>query len=176
MVDAQKLTELIGTAEASAAFRRLNELERASPRASPGKSDETKVHELVQAIAGVAPRDAIEGMLAVQMLALHSAAMASLGNMSATQDTRLADLHLRRAGKLLRLYGAALESLRRHRGGGQQVVRIERVDVSSGGQAIIGAVSRGGGTKNLRALPEGPAAGQKRGLLGPPHPAGSAPP
>jgi hypothetical protein len=38
-----------------------------------------------------------------------------------------------------------LEALDRHRGKGQpQVVRVERVTVEAGGQAIVGAVSQGG--------------------------------
>ena len=33
----------------------------------------------------------------------------------------------------------------RHRGKGRQVIRIERVTVEAGGQAIVGAVTQGGG-------------------------------
>src|SRR5215211_8487249 len=50
------------------------------------------------------------------------------------------------AGKLSRTYAALLDALDRHRGKGQpQVVRVERVTVEAGGQAIVGAVSQGGG-------------------------------
>ena len=35
--------------------------------------------------------------------------------------------------------------LNRHRGKGQQVVRVEHVTVQAGGQAIVGAVTQGGG-------------------------------
>jgi hypothetical protein len=38
-----------------------------------------------------------------------------------------------------------LEALNRHRGKGRQVIRIERVTVEAGGQAIVGAVTQGGG-------------------------------
>jgi hypothetical protein len=38
---------------------------------------------------------------------------------------------------------AMFETLRRLRHGGAQVIRIERVDVNDGGQAIIGNVTAG---------------------------------
>ena len=54
--------------------------------------------------------------------------------------------NLGQAGKLTRSYAVLLEALDRHRGKGQpQVVRVERVTVEAGGQAIVGAVSRRGG-------------------------------
>jgi hypothetical protein len=45
-----------------------------------------------------------------------------------------------------------LEALNRHRGRGEQKVRVEHVHVHSGGQAIVGAVEGGGGvsTENDR--------------------------
>jgi hypothetical protein len=50
-------------------------------------------------------------------------------------------------------YVALLEALDRHRGKGQpQLVRVERVTVEAGGQAIVGAVSqRGGGSASGNA-------------------------
>ena len=54
--------------------------------------------------------------------------------------------NLGQAGKLTRSYAVLLEALGRHRGKGQpQVVRVERVTVEAGGQAIVGAVGQGGG-------------------------------
>jgi hypothetical protein len=41
------------------------------------------------------------------------------------------------------------DALNRHRGkGSQQVVRVEHVTVQAGGQAIVGAVTQGGGDQN----------------------------
>ena len=47
--------------------------------------------------------------------------------------------------KLVRSYAALVETLDKHRGKGQQVVRVEHVTVNAGGQASVGAVSQGGG-------------------------------
>ena len=46
--------------------------------------------------------------------------------------------------KLARTYAAQVETLRKHRNGGKQTVRVERVNVESGAQAIVGNVSHGG--------------------------------
>jgi hypothetical protein len=47
------------------------------------------------------------------------------------------------AARLLRAYTHQLGTLRRLRHGGEQLIRIERVDVNDGGQAIIGNVGSG---------------------------------
>ena len=44
-----------------------------------------------------------------------------------------------------RTYATLLEALDKHRGKGQQVVRVERVTVKAGGQAIVGSVAHPGG-------------------------------
>jgi hypothetical protein len=59
---------------------------------------------------------------------------------------------LGQANRLVRSYTTLLETLDRHRGKGQpQVVRVERVTVEAGGQAIVGAVSQGGGDERESA-------------------------
>jgi hypothetical protein len=52
---------------------------------------------------------------------------------------------LSQANKLMRSCASLVEALNRHRGKGQQVVRVEHVTVNAGGQAIVGAVSHPGG-------------------------------
>jgi hypothetical protein len=99
----------------------------------------------VSALCGIEPKDEIEGMLAAQMLAAHNAAMecyrrAMIGEQ--TFDGRSANLNF--ANKLSRTHAALVEALNRHRGKGTQVVRVERVIVNEGGQAIVGTVEAGG--------------------------------
>ena len=43
-----------------------------------------------------------------------------------------------------RTYAMQMETLRKHRNGGKQIVRVERVNVESGGQAVVGDVSTKG--------------------------------
>jgi hypothetical protein len=102
----------------------------------------------VAALVGIGPTDELEGMLAAQLLASHNAAMecyrrAMIGEQ--TFEGRRESLN--QANKLSRTYAALLEALNRHRGKGQQKVTVEHVHVHAGGQAIVGAVTPGGGGK-----------------------------
>lgn len=99
------------------------------------------------ALRGIGPRDATEGLLAAQMVATHEAAMECFRRaMLDGQTFEGRQANLGQANKLVRSYAALLEALDRHRGKGQpQVVRVERVTVEAGGQAIVGAVTQGGG-------------------------------
>src|SRR5215213_6589152 len=104
------------------------------------------------ALIGAKPQDELEGMLVSQMIACHSASMEAFRRaMHSEQSFEVRQAQLGAAGKLSRTYATLLEALSRHRGKGQpQVVRVERVTVEAGGQAIVGAVTQGGGahTKN----------------------------
>ena len=87
-------------------------------------------------------------MLVAQLIASHNAAMecyrhAMLRNQ--TFDGR--HENLKQATKLSRTYAALTEALDRHRGKGQQHIRVEHVNVHAGGQAIVGAVTPGGGSR-----------------------------
>lgn len=46
---------------------------------------------------------------------------------------------------LARTFASQMEALKRYRSGGQQTVRVERVTVNEGGQAIVGNVAHPGG-------------------------------
>lgn len=99
----------------------------------------------VAALIGIAPKDELEGMMAVQLIAAHNAAMecyrrAMIGEQTfAGRSENLAQAH-----KLSRTYAALLEALNRHRGKGQQKVTVEHVHVHAGGQAVVGMVAAPG--------------------------------
>jgi hypothetical protein len=99
------------------------------------------------ALIGARPQDELEGMLISQMIACHSASMETFRRaMLPEQGFEVWKAQVNAAGKLSRTYAVLLETLDRHRGKGQpQVVRVERVTVEAGGQAIVGAVTQGGG-------------------------------
>jgi hypothetical protein len=103
----------------------------------------------VAALIGIGPRDELEGMLAAQLLASHNAALECYRRaMIGEQTFEGRRESLSQANKLSRTYAALLEALNRHRGKGQQKVTVEHVHVHSGGQAIVGAVTQGGGDKD----------------------------
>jgi hypothetical protein len=102
-------------------------------------------------IETAAPRDEMEAALAIQMACTHAATMSVLARLGGGHGTerRVASLGSA-AARLLRVYSAQVEIFRRLRHGGQQLVRVEHVHISEGGQAIIGnvkpAISSGPGS------------------------------
>lgn len=99
-------------------------------------------------LVSIAPKDEIEGMLAAQMIAAHSASMECYRRaMIPEQSHEGRQSNLSHAGKLSRTYIQLLEALNRHRGKtGQQKVTVEHVHVHAGGQAVVGTVeARPGG-------------------------------
>ena len=92
-------------------------------------------------MVGIAPKDELEGMLAAQMVACHSAAMECFRRaMIAEQPFEGRNQNLNCANKLTRTFALHMEALDKHRGKGQQKVTVEHVHVHQGGQAIVGNV------------------------------------
>ena len=96
-------------------------------------------------IRSVAPRDALEAMLATQMGAIHSATMMLARRLNHVDTIAQQDAAERALNKLSRTFAMQMEALKRYRTGGQQRVTVEHVTVNAGGQAIVGAVETGGG-------------------------------
>jgi len=91
-------------------------------------------------IEGIGPKDTIEGMIAVQMVAIHGLTMenskkASCGNVSAEVGQK----YINNTMKLSRTFAAQMDALKKYRSGGAQKITVEHVTVESGGQAIVGS-------------------------------------
>ncbi|MGI3212566.1 hypothetical protein ACROSR_15810 [Roseovarius tibetensis] len=99
---------------------------------------------MLSIIRDMAPRDAIERMLAVQMAATHVATIRSSRWMAHAESIPQVQAHYTGFNKLARTFVAQVEALRKHRTGGKQTVVVQRMDVSEGGQAIVGNVQHGG--------------------------------
>src|SRR6185295_2976492 len=111
---------------------------------SPDERDK-QLGATVAALAGIGPKDELEGMMAAQLLAAHNAAMECYRRaMLGEQTFEARRENLTQANKLSRTYAALTEALDRHRGKGQQRITVEHVNVHAGGQAIVGAVTPGG--------------------------------
>ena len=105
----------------------------------------------IHAMLNMRPKDPIEGMILAQMIGAHNAAMECYRRaMISDQPPDGRAMNLAHAGKLSRTYCALTEALNRHRGKGQQTVRVEHVTVQAGAQAIVGNVSAGGGAVTSR--------------------------
>lgn len=100
---------------------------------------------------GIQPQDEIEGMLAVQMIAVHNMAMETIKRAMITGQTfEGTEGNVTQATKMLRTFTTQMEALKRYRTGGQQKVTVEHVHVNEGGQAVVGVVNRGEGSSGKR--------------------------
>lgn len=95
-------------------------------------------------IKDLAPRNAVERMLAVQMAATHVAMIRSARWLAGANNIPQVQAHYTGFNKLARTFAAQVEALRKHRTGGEQRVTVQHVTVADGGQAIVGAVQTGG--------------------------------
>lgn len=98
-----------------------------------------------QSLAEQQPGDAHEAKLCLQAMALYTHGMKYLHR--AEQENRIpqSEFYIKNAMKLLRLHNETIEALNKHRRGGEQRVVVQHVQVSNGGQAIVGSVLTGGG-------------------------------
>ena len=113
------------------------------------------VKHICTELKGIAPKDQIEGMLATQMIATHHQALNCFRIAAESETIEMLNLAVNSANKLTRTYTAQMEALNRYRGKGQQKMTVEHVHINSGGQAIIGNV-----TKNTPSS-EGEGLGEK---------------
>jgi len=104
---------------------------------------DANVNVAIALIRDIAPRNAVEALLAAQMVAVHNAAMELLRRaILPDQPGQFIDSLSNRATQLLRLYVDQVAAFDRMRGGGARPnVSVERVTVEAGGQAIVGAVT-----------------------------------
>jgi hypothetical protein len=94
--------------------------------------------------AELEPRDAIEAMLVTQMAATHVAMTAMAQKMADQTMWTIRESTERSMTRLSRTYLAQMDALKKYRVKAQQVVRVERVTVNDGGQAIVGDVTHVG--------------------------------
>jgi hypothetical protein len=111
------LLAAFGTISADFHNRTMHELLEAGCRGTPSQPfEEWDVNGALAAMHGIAPRDEIEGMLAAQMVAVHSAAMRCLRQLKGSDILQQQDSNGSLAVKLLRTYTMQMEALQRHRG------------------------------------------------------------
>ena len=139
----RRLNKALGTTSSDFVNASLFQIQAAC-RSPWGGISELATNAAIAMIEAAAPKDEIEGALAVQMAATHAAAMAVLARLdSRFADERRISAFGSAAARLMRAYAMQVEVLRRLRNGGQQYVRVEHVHVNDGGQAVVGNVKSG---------------------------------
>ena len=99
---------------------------------------------MISIVKDMAPRDPVERMLAVQMAATHVATIRAGRWLATCDNLPQCQAHYTGFNKLARTFATQVEALRKHRNGGKQTVTVQHVNVSDGGQAIVGTVKAGG--------------------------------
>ncbi len=126
------------------------------PSIPVNEKDESKIIAAT-ALSAFSPQDAIEAMIASQAVALHFASLeCSRRAMLPQQSADVASKLRKDAANSARAMIDMCEALDRRRGKGPQVVRVERVVVNEGGQAVVGNVTNA-------SLPTSPPAPQAIG-------------
>ncbi len=98
-------------------------------------------------VQGIEPKDQIEAMLACQMAAVHVCTTQASRRYLLAEHAETRNNAERSLNRLTRTFTAQMETLKKYRNGGKQTVRVERVTVNEGGQAIVGTVETGGGSQ-----------------------------
>ncbi len=131
-----------GTAHAGLAARLAGQVAEALwlPGGLEAAEQAARVGAALAALRGLAPRAELEGMLGVQMVAVHGAAMECLRR-AAQADASGRAAELRQAGRLIALYAKQVEALNRHRGRGSQTVTVEHVQVR-GGKTVMRQINQ----------------------------------
>ena len=106
-----------------------------------------RYREMMVAMASdLEPQDAIEAMLISQMTATHVAMSVASQRMNDSDTLQHYEVYERAVTRMGRTYIGQMEALKKYRAKAQQTVRVERVTVEDGGQAIVGTIeTRGGG-------------------------------
>jgi hypothetical protein len=102
---------------------------------------ETEVNALISVFEDIKPRDALERMLVAQMMMCFGHATRQFRFAANATLTGTEERHLNLASRLIKLYSTQLETLRKYRNEGRQVITVNHVTAN---QAIVGDVHHGG--------------------------------
>ena len=98
----------------------------------PSRPDANAVAFLASIVAGVAPSDTTEALLATQMAAVHNSVILMTTRLRNARTVGEQDSAERALNKLARTFALQVESLARYRNGGRQKVVVEHVTVAGG--------------------------------------------
>jgi hypothetical protein len=136
-----RLKAALGTTSSDFVNATLVQIQNASRMPSGGIS-ETSVNAVLAFVEAAEPKNEIEAALAIQMACTHAVTMAVLSRAGgAYGGDRHVAIMASAGARLLRAFAAQVETMRRLRQGGTQVIRVERIEVSDTAQAVIGNIN-----------------------------------
>lgn len=132
-----ELLETTGFTDQTGAGRLLKQV----TNAQSNKENVEWANSALSFLNGIAPENPLEGLLAAQMTACHNMAMEfSRRAMREGQSSEGIDRNINRTAKMMNAFTRQIEALQKLRNKGQQKITVQHVQVSQGGQAIIGDV------------------------------------
>jgi hypothetical protein len=136
-----RLKAALGTTSSDFVNATLVQIQNAS-RLPCGGISETSVNAVLAFIEAAEPKNEIETALAIQMACSHAVTMAVLSRAGgASGGNRHVAMMAAAAARLLNAFANQVETMRRLRNGGTQLIRVERIEVSDSAQAIIGNIN-----------------------------------
>lgn len=135
-----RLKQVLGTTSEHFVRASIRQLIEANKLPGHAVADTTSLSAALAFIRSLEPENEAQAALAVQLAALHSASMNVLSRIHNVGERNM--ITMASAGaKLERAFQSGLETYFRLKRGVHQVVRIERVEVREGGQAVIGLLN-----------------------------------
>ncbi|HAU1248556.1 TPA: hypothetical protein F8R87_01860 [Legionella pneumophila] len=120
----------------------IHEAALASTNISSGKFDLKKAKSLcAEGISALGAQNGLESMLAAQMLSIHHLQQRSMIYANASDNLELKTYYTNTAIKLANTFVQQTNLLAKLQGLGGQKIIVERVNISNGGQAVIGTVN-----------------------------------
>ncbi|MFM9848114.1 MAG: hypothetical protein ACKVP3_13245 [Hyphomicrobiaceae bacterium] len=135
-----RLKELFGTLSPDFVDASMRQLLKLAVLPGHGVATSTSLSAALALIASLAPRDEAQASLAIHIACLHTASLGVLVRTTDAVSERRVIAMASVAAKLERAFQGAIDNYYRMQRGATQVVRIERVEVQSGAQAIVGVV------------------------------------
>ena len=137
----ERLKKALGTRSSDFVNATLVQIQNASRLPCGGISD-TSVNAVLAFIEGAEPKNEVEAALAIQMACAHAVSMAVLSRAGgAYGGDRHVAMMAAAAARLLNAFANQVETMRRRRNGGTQIIRVERIEVSDTAQATIGNIT-----------------------------------
>lgn len=142
--DARRLKHALGLSQKGMLGGFLSQIIN-STASDVGRPDEQSYRYAMGFVVSLNPENEVEAALGAQMAATHVASMVASRKYLQATTPESRDAAERAMNKFMRTFTTQMEALKRYRSKAQQVVRVERVTVEDGGQAIVGPVSHEGG-------------------------------
>ena len=102
------------------------------------KWDDQTMSQFLDFYRGSKIESPLEGLLHIQLFALHMQSLELLGEAQSTVVLESKERYLALANKLTRTFSMAIDSLGKYKRQGTQVIKVEKIQISEGSKAVIG--------------------------------------